>query len=163
MFWWLQTFFLPFWVFQMTAAVSQTVSQTAKEAPAPAALTQRFSMSSPRSREKKLTPTACTRSCGTTTRGRSVSCNTCYVRKPNFVFVSLSSSSRASRFTGQRSKCTTICILNLRYYCTHYTILSVSCLFFSALLSNRTELSQSVYSLPPSPCFGCWVQVSAFL
>lgn len=58
--------------FQMTAAATQTVSQMVKEAPAPAALTQRFLMSLLRSREKKLIPTACTRSCGTTTQDRSV-------------------------------------------------------------------------------------------
>lgn len=72
-FWWLKTFFV-LW-FQTTAAVTQTVSQMAKEAPAPAARTLRFLMSLPRSRERKLTPTACTRSCGTTTQDRLVCLN----------------------------------------------------------------------------------------
>lgn len=88
---WLKTFFAL--CFQMTAVVSQTVSQTAKEAPAPAALTQRFLMLLPRSRERKLIPTACMRSCGTMTQDRLVSlsllCNVYYVTKLNSIFISL--------------------------------------------------------------------------
>lgn len=61
--------------FQMTAAATQTVSQKAKEPPAPAALTQRFLMSSLRSKGRKLTPTGCTRSSGTMTPGRLVCLN----------------------------------------------------------------------------------------
>lgn len=59
----------------MTAAATQTVSQKAKEPPAPAALTQRFLMSSLRSKGRKLTPTGCTRSSGTMTPGRLVCLN----------------------------------------------------------------------------------------
>lgn len=62
--------------FQTTAAVIQSVSQMRMEAAAPAALTQTSLMSSPRSRERRLIPTACTTSCGTTTQGRSAGLNT---------------------------------------------------------------------------------------